>query len=171
MTSRRFLRDIFPVLLWLGVIFFLSTDNGSANHTNSFLDRALQFISGGAIRLTAAQLDVWHYCVRKAAHMSEYLILAALTVRAIAKSQWGEVRPGRMALLAWGFATFYAMTDEFHQRFVSSRTPKATDVLFDSFGALLGVGVAFGITYYRRTRRTRSAETRVARPQSLNETS
>ena len=172
MTSRRFVRDIFPVLVWLGVIFFLSTDNGSAAHTNSFLDRALAFLFGGAItHWTAAQLDLLNYCVRKTAHMTEYLILAVLLVRAISANPANLARPGRTALMAWGFATLYAMTDEFHQRFVSSRTPKVTDVLFDSFGALLGVGAAYLIAQYRRKKQARVVGGRSPRVRSANETS
>ncbi|BDI31377.1 teicoplanin resistance protein VanZ [Capsulimonas corticalis] len=155
MTVRRFFRDIFPVICWLGVIFFLSTDNGSAEHTNSFLDEHLRLWFGGVIaHLTADQLDTLHYCVRKAAHLTEYLILAVLLVRAIARGRAGA-RPPRAAVLAWCFATVYAMTDEFHQRFVSSRTPKVTDVMIDSVGALLGVALVASILFLRRKAQAR----------------
>ena len=35
----------------------------------------------------------------------------------------------------------YATTDELHQAFVPGRTPKLTDILIDSSGAMLGTGV------------------------------
>ena len=43
---------------------------------------------------------------------------------------------------AWAFATFYAITDEFHQSFVLDRIGRASDVLLDSVGALVGALIA-----------------------------
>lgn len=42
---------------------------------------------------------------------------------------------------AWLLATAYAASDEFHQIFVPGRTPKVTDVMLDSAGVLLGLGI------------------------------
>ena len=40
--------------------------------------------------------------------------------------------------LAWLFAILYAVTDEYHQSFVTGRHPSAWDVLvFDNLGALI----------------------------------
>jgi VanZ family protein len=45
--------------------------------------------------------------------------------------------------LAWLLAMLYAMTDEFHQSFVTGRHPSMWDVLiFDSLGALIGLWLA-----------------------------
>jgi VanZ family protein len=45
--------------------------------------------------------------------------------------------------LAWVFALFYAVTDEYHQSFVSGRHPSIWDVLiFDNLGAFLGLWLA-----------------------------
>ncbi|WP_282209355.1 VanZ family protein [Parvibacter caecicola] len=59
----------------------------------------------------------------------------------------------RAALVAWGAATLYAATDEFHQLFVPGRAGLPTDVLIDATGAALGLFVACSLMaafYLRR---------------------
>lgn len=79
-----------------------------------------------------------HFYVRKAAHVSEYAVLAALFYRALVNT----ILRGR-ALISAGIVllvcSLYAITDEFHQSFVPSRTASARDVAIDSVGALLGL--------------------------------
>lgn len=44
--------------------------------------------------------------------------------------------------LAWFLAILYAITDEYHQSFVTGRFPSATDVfVFDNLGALLSLWI------------------------------
>jgi len=45
----------------------------------------------------------------------------------------------------------YGVTDEFHQSFTPGRTPMATDVLYDTAGALLGL-LLLPISTYSRNR-------------------
>ena len=70
--------------------------------------------------------------LRKLAHFGEYFALTGLW--------WWALRTrvgGRRALLpAVAIAVGYAMTDEFHQTFVSGRTGTPRDVLIDSAGVL-----------------------------------
>jgi VanZ family protein len=101
-----------PVILWMGVIFFIS----SIPHLKSPFE--------------------WDYLYRKAAHVAEYVILAVLLCRAWRGS---GVRAPAYVLLALGTAVLYAMTDEFHQGFVPGRTASALDVLIDSTGCLAGI--------------------------------
>ena len=62
--------------------------------------------------------------------------------RAYARGLAGGARPTRRQLLAAvALAGLYAITDEFHQWFVAERGAAATDVLIDTAGAGLGVGV------------------------------
>jgi VanZ family protein len=77
-----------------------------------------------------------HLFVRKAAHLTEYTILAVLLCRAL--RGWIEEFWRRVALIL-APAMIFAATDEFHQSFVRSRTPSVRDVLPDGAGALLGV--------------------------------
>lgn len=110
-------------------------------HTNTGLDAILSryfpFISRV---LTWPERDAIHYYVRKMAHVTEYTLLGLLAVRALRhvingpkfRMLWGS---------AWLLATIYAASDEFHQSFVPGRTPKVADVMLDSAGAIIGVGI------------------------------
>ena len=83
------------------------------------------------------ELPAW---TRVAAHFTEYAVLAALWAWALAPSL------GRRALLAAaGISFLYAISDEYHQRFVEGRDSDAVDVLADSAGiafSLLVIGNA-----------------------------
>ena len=74
--------------------------------------------------------------IRKLAHATEYAVFAMLLC-----GVWFDGRRKRKlsALFAWGTATVYAMTDEFHQLFVPGRSGQIKDVLLDSCGAAVGV--------------------------------
>jgi VanZ family protein len=70
--------------------------------------------------------------MRKLAHFSEYFALTGLWWWAL-RTQIGA----RQALpIAIAIALSYAITDEFHQTFVSGRTGTPRDVLIDSAGIL-----------------------------------
>ena len=81
---------------------------------------------------------LWDWLVKKGGHMLGYALLAVAYARGLA----GGARPTRRQLLAAvALAGLYAITDEFHQWFVAGRGAAATDVLIDTVGAGLGVGV------------------------------
>lgn len=149
MRLARFFWKVGPALLWMGLIFSFSTDAGSAGHTNPFADRfLLAFFPDLARRLSPVQLDWLHFYVRKAAHLTEYAVLALLLARALRFGRRALPLP-RLLARAWLLATLYAVTDELHQRWIPSRTPKAGDVLIDSAGALVGLGL---LALFRRRR-------------------
>ena len=74
------------------------------------------------------EADSIHYYVRKAAHMTEYFLLA------IAISFPLYVY-GVRGIWLMGFAGL----DEYHQSFVDARTPSLKDVGIDSTGAFIGI--------------------------------
>jgi len=77
--------------------------------------------------------DTVHFAVRKSAHFLEYAIFGLLLFRAIRGDRGGW--SWRWALGAIVIAGLYAMTDEWHQSFVPTRTPSVWDVLIDTTGA------------------------------------
>jgi VanZ family protein len=95
-----------PVALWAAVIFAFS----SVPSLNSGLS--------------------WDYPLRKAAHMTEYAILAALLLRATSSYRW-----------AFALAVAYACTDEVHQHFVRGRHASPIDVTIDAVGAAVGLAL------------------------------
>ena len=66
------------------------------------------------------------YPIRKAAHVSEYLILTLLT--AIPLGVYG-VRGKKRILSLFLFCVLCAAGDEFHQSFIPGTSPQFTDVL------------------------------------------
>jgi VanZ family protein len=78
---------------------------------------------------------------RIVAHFTEYAILAGLWAWALVPEL------GRRGLWAAGaISALYAVTDEYHQRFVDGRDSDILDVLTD------WAGIAFGLWLFSRTR-------------------
>jgi VanZ family protein len=94
-----------PVLVWATVIFAFSSIPSLSTH-----------------------LGTWDLLLRKAAHLTEYAILAVLLRRASGSSAW-----------AFGLTVAYAASDEWHQTFVRGRHGSPIDAGIDAVGALLGL--------------------------------
>ena len=107
MAARRI--DLWlPPLALMGLIFFLS---------------AQPDLSTG--------LGTWDTILRKIAHASIFGALCFLSWRALKHAV-----PDRHALaIAWLVTVGYAITDEWHQTFVSGRHGSPLDVLIDAAGA------------------------------------
>jgi VanZ family protein len=100
-----------PALLMMGIIFWFSSQPASNLPNFDWADKVL----------------------KKGGHMLGYAMLSW--------SYWYAlgVRPGR-GWLAWLLAILYAMTDEYHQSFVTGRYPSAWDVfMFDNLGAVISM--------------------------------
>lgn len=74
--------------------------------------------------------------VRKAAHATEYAVLAILCYGMYFSYGYAGKRRSFLAFL---LTVFYACTDEFHQFFVPGRSCQLIDVLIDSLGGMFGV--------------------------------
>jgi VanZ family protein len=85
------------------------------------------------------------FLTRKAAHITLYFILGLLTYNVAVEYKW---RARNQVVCSWLFLTLYAVTDEFHQIFVTGRSGEPRDVLIDSIAGLLGIMVY----YYFRNR-------------------
>jgi len=135
----------------MAVMFTASSDLGSSEHTGSLLEPLLRFF---APNLAPETFELIHVAIRKTAHLTEYAILAALLFRALLATS-GNRPPAtrwRVALLAWLLAAAFATSDEFHQTFVDSRGPSASDVLIDATGAAVGLALVVAASRARRRR-------------------
>ncbi len=128
-----------PLLLWIGTMFFFSTDVFSSSQTSRIILPILTFFFPG---LSPDQLDLWHGVIRKLAHITEYFILALFTYRSI---RYDETDPAQAKLRTMTFVVLAASLDEIHQRFTAFRTPSPVDVGYDCLGA---VGALWLITTY-----------------------
>jgi VanZ family protein len=127
-----------PALIWMGVIFLLSTDMFSSPETASIVEGILRwlfpFLSGTWVRGI-------HFGIRKTAHLSVYAALLLFYLMGLSASFRLKPRLSpKTAALALVMATLYACTDEWHQSFSPLRLGTPTDVLFDSAGALAMLG-------------------------------
>ena len=75
------------------------------------------------------------FLVRKCAHLFLFFVLGFLS--SLNAKVWKI--PKKRYAFAFLFCALYALTDEVHQYFVPGRAMQLTDVLLDSFGALLGI--------------------------------
>jgi len=121
-----------PPLVWTAVVLSLSSATFSADNTGSVIRPILAWLLPW---LSPAALDTVHGLVRKAAHVVEYAVLAALWLRAFAPS--GAVRVPAAAWLTLLIGVVVAVLDEAHQSTVPSRTGSVRDVVIDTAGVLL----------------------------------
>lgn len=109
-------------ILWLGVIFFFSSQSGSASSN----------LSNSILMLLPFKIS--SFAIRKFAHFTEYFILGLLGMNAINKS--GAFHNKNIILLSL-FILLYALSDEIHQYFVGGRAMRVLDVFIDYTGALV----------------------------------
>lgn len=126
-----------PPVAWMAVMFWISTDVGSGEHTSRILLPLLRWLLPWA---TPAGLDTVHWYVRKSAHVTEYAILAVLWFRAFRRGR--NLAPPAAAWSAFLISAGWAALDEWHQSFVPSRTASVTDALLDSAGAAVAARIA-----------------------------
>jgi VanZ family protein len=128
------LRAWWPALLWAGVIFVMSTDSFSAEHTISVFESILHWLDPS---ITTAQIDLIHHFIRKTAHFSEYFVFCLLLYRGVrgARAGWRWSWGVTALFLAAG----YSALDEIHQAFIASRHASPYDSLIDSAGAFFAM--------------------------------
>ena len=114
----------FPVFLWMGLIFYLS--------------------SLPSLRITEGLSDL---ILRKLAHITEYAILFFLFWRGLDQS--GSFSKKKRLLAAFILTVLYAVTDEYHQTFVSGRSGAVRDVAIDTAGALAGLILGFRFKFLK----------------------
>lgn len=117
--TGKFTNWIF-VIGWAGLIFFLSHQPD----------------------LKSGLPNLYDFVLRKGAHITEYFVLALLLARAL-KSQ--GLSHNRILFWTAVLALLYAVSDEYHQRFIAQRQGMPRDVLID------GIGVALAILAKRRS--------------------
>ena len=121
-----------PLILWATLIFIGSTDLLSASNTGGVLRRPLLWLFPHTSETTLRTLQ---FLLRKAGHFTEYAILALLAARAFLTATF-ELFRQRWFWISLLLVIAYALSDEFHQSFVPSRTASIYDSMIDSAGGL-----------------------------------
>ena len=116
-----------PAILWTALIAWFSTDTWSASGPGTgFLSPLLSALLPWA-HLEQIQGVIW--LIRKAAHVTEYAVLAILWCGAFTSRGPASRR------LAFGLSVLTAGLDEIHQATTAARTGSIADVLLDSTAA------------------------------------
>ena len=142
-------------LSWMILIFCFSAAEGDESSAASH--RVGRFIGSifvsGFSEMSEEEQLIWadriDYPIRKAAHASEYAILALLLFGALEGTACGRKEKNRY-LFSLLFAALYAGTDEFHQLFVPGRAGTFFDVGVDTLGAAAGLGILWLVRRHRK---------------------
>ena len=120
LLPKTFFHFYLPLIIWLGVIFYFSSQSG----------------------YTASQeLKIGEWLLRKSAHILEFFLLTVLTFRVVWR-YFCEIP--RVAFFVVGsFSLFFAALDELHQYFVPLREARITDIGIDAIGISLALFVFF----------------------------
>lgn len=134
-----------PALLLMYMIFSFSGQTGDVSSQLSF-QVSCKIVEAGDY-LFDANLDQWqiedwanriNFITRKLAHMAEYFALAV----AVAFPLYVYGMHGILLMLTAGLICVgFACADEYHQSFVSGRSPALKDVAIDSIGIFFGIVV------------------------------
>jgi len=127
------------------LIFLLSTDSFSAEHTGTVFFRIFHWFVPS---LTPGQFQPIHFLIRKAAHFAEYFVFCLLVFRGARGNRQGWRWTWGLAALS--ISAGYSALDEVHQAFVASRTASPRDSLLDSTGAFVA---SLALFLYFRLRR------------------
>lgn len=127
------LMDFGAIVLWMGLIFGLSTPSFSSAHTEALIGSLYPRVMPWLAGLSVETADL---LIRKMAHLSEYFILGILATHILQKRS--ALNASSQIFLAILLGIIYAIGDEWHQSFLPSRTASAMDVLFDTLGFACG---------------------------------
>ena len=121
-----------PLLLWISVIFYLSSSNGAMSNTSRFIRPLLEWLFP---LMPEETLQIYHGYIRKFAHFAEYSALAFFASRAFWSSSI-EIFRKYWFIFAFGLVVCIASIDEYNQSFNVLRTSSIYDVLLDASGGL-----------------------------------
>lgn len=132
-----------PAILMMCLIYYFSAQTGEVSGNLSYevsyqiveTKNEVLNLEQNYDELSAEAYSIQYY-VRKAAHMTEYFLLAI----AISFPLYVyKVRGFWLMLLAGFVCVGFAGLDEYHQSFVANRGPSIKDVGIDSIGAFIGI--------------------------------
>lgn len=162
-------------ILWMGFIFYNSSNNGQISNEKSYnllndirqeynkikaekkyigqntkmpnenISKGTQNKDLHKTLPESSREETLNLIIRKNAHAFEYLVFAIL----VSVLLFSVRLNGRSAIIYIMFiCIFYAVIDEFHQMFVPGRGSSVSDVLIDFLGSVIGI-LIFYLFYYK----------------------
>lgn len=144
-TKKNVIKMILIVLLvsLFGVIFGFSNQDGekSTSVSRGITEKVtehieeIQKLEGPQKENALLRIEA---VIRKIAHFSLYTLVGILVMGLM---QTYNLEKNNKILCTLGIGIIYAISDEVHQIFIPERTAKVSDVMIDSSGVLLGIGI------------------------------
>jgi VanZ family protein len=128
------------VILWLVLIFILSAQpvHKSNGLSKAIAEKIIEFIKK-IFPKENINLGRFNHYLRKTAHFFAYMILGILMMNVL---KIIGVDGGKRIILALLICIIYAISDELHQLFVLGRGAQVKDVIIDTIGVSVGVGLS-----------------------------
>ena len=131
MTRRFALVSWLAVVVWAGLIFYMSTNSGDDLHEGMGLfSTVYEALMAAQEQLLGEGVDV----LSPLAHFCEYTVFGALLCNALRC----HMPLRRAVVVAVVCASAYGVTDEIHQLFVPDRMCDPLDWVVDTIGGLTG---------------------------------
>lgn len=124
-----------PLILWIGGIFYLSSNKGSISNTSRFLSPIFAVLFPDK---KPDDLRIYHLYFRKLCHFFGYGILAVWAIVAYYNSTTIFLA-NYWYLSAFLTVVFVASADEIKQSFYANRVGSVSDVVLDSIGGLTAI--------------------------------
>ena len=138
MKKSIFIINIILLVLWMGLIFNFSNDNGdnSSRKSERLIITVTEKINNKKMTNEEKEkiLDKYSIPVRKIAHMFLYYILGLLSFLLL--YQLYGLKPVTV-IYTLIFCLIYAITDELHQLFIIERSSEFKDILIDTCGSFI----------------------------------
>lgn len=110
------------------------TDTFSSANTGAAIEPLLHQLFP---QFAADDIELIHLAFRKLGHVSEYFVFGGLLCRALRNRHTSSGAFHRFSVSIL-ITMVYAISDEWHQSFVPSRTASGVDVLIDTIGGICG---------------------------------
>lgn len=144
-TKRTIIKATLIVLLFILfiTIFCFSNQNGedstiiSRGITRKVADKIsrIQNLEGAEREKAILKIEV---VIRKLAHFSLYMVMGIILMALVLPD---NIKERNKVLCSLWIGVMYAISDELHQIVVPMRTAKITDVLIDTCGVIVGIGL------------------------------
>lgn len=130
--------SVMLVIGWMALIFYLSSQ--PASQSNELSNRVTEVIVETIEKVAPEIASNWdlkelNHFIRKNAHFFSYFVLGVLVMNALYQKGY------RKFALSLIICILYSISDEIHQTFVPGRGGNIIDVIIDSSGSLIGIGL------------------------------
>ena len=142
------------IVVWIGFLVTAASIfcfSAATSDSSNGLSQSIVHCIAAHLGLPAdgGSLELYNLLLRKAAHFSIFFVLGIFALRVFRSLRRRDYQQILFSLL---LGIFFAIGDEFHQRFVSGRSPRILDVCIDTAGLTLGVLLTYLIVCRKQSK-------------------